>query len=360
MAVPNPERELQRLQKNLKQKGGPPSLIVVAGPSAFFRNEALEAAIAKIPASADIRRIDGSEHGDGRELDDLRGGSLFGSGTWVVVRRGDAWFKEHGAALAGMLDGIAAGCGLVLEVQKIDRRTKLGKALVERQSVFEFRDPYAEPYDRTRSPLEAELIGWVCQRGKQVGVELLPEAAFLVVTTVGRDPAELVAELHRLAGALNGERRTLSADDLRPHLHTSFESTPFEFADAVLAFDRARAMRSLDAMFSRGVRSRDGSTMDQGGVFPFVLSWLWQSFANVLQGRTLVDGGVRASDAAGRVGVRTFADRFRAQVEGNPAGRLRRGLRLLLSAQRELRSTGEEPRWLLERFLARYFREDVA
>ncbi len=211
--------------------------------------------------------------------------------------------------------------------------------------------------DRTRSPLEAELVGWVVQRARKVGVTLTQEAAFLVVATVGRDPAELVAELQRVRDAIGGHRGTLGPDDLRAHLTTSFESTPFEFADAVLAFDRARAMRSLDAMFARGVRSRDGSTMDQGGIFPFVTSWLWQSLGNALQGRALVDGGLRPEQAAAQVGVRTFQDRYRAQVAHNPAPRLRRGLRLLLAAQRELRSCGEDPRWLLERFLARYFRE---
>lgn len=355
MAVPNPERELARLEKLLKAKE-PARAIFVVGPARFFREEAVEMALARIPADAELRRIDGGEPTDGRELDDLRGAGLFGSGTWLCVRRAEKWLDSVREELAGLLPKIGAGCGLLLEAQKLDRRTKAGKALAAAAEVFEFRELYSEPYDRARSPLEAESVGWIEKRARKLGLALMPEAAFLVQTVVGSDPAEIVPELRRIRDAVGDARRNLGPDDLRQHLHVAFESTPFELAEAVLSGDRARAMRSAAAVFERGVRTRDGGHMDPGGVFPFVVSWLWQSLAKALAGRRLLDAGMRPADVAGRVGVRTFIERFVAQVEGNPAPRLERGLELLLQAQRDLRSTGESPRWILERFLAGYFR----
>lgn len=357
VAVPHPERELGRLQKEIAK--GLPKVVLVSGPSTFFRGEAIEAALAAIPASADLRRIDGSEKTDGRELDDLRGGGLFGSGTFVCVRRGDGWIGQHADELASVLGRIGEGCGLLVEVQKLDKRKKVTKELLAAGFSGEFRDLYAEPYDRSRSPLEAELVGWVAQRARRHGIQLTPEAAFLLVSTVGRDPSELVAELARLDDVVP-RGSALGPEDLRPHLTVAFESTPFEFAEAVLSHDRRRAERSLDAMFARGVRARDGSGMDAGGIFPFVTSWLWQSMTNVHRGTALRDEGMRPDQIAGRVGVRTFVDRFVAQVESNPEPRLRRGLLLVLDAQRELRMSGEEPRAILERFLARYFRGGAA
>lgn len=357
VAVPNPERELARLQKAIRPQL--PPVVVVTGASGFFRNEAIEAVLASLPDSAELRRLDGTEKSDGREVDDLRGGGLFGSGTWLCVRRGEGWLKQNADALLDALPRIAEGCGLLLEVQKLDKRTRLSKELGKVGVVFELRDLYPEPYDRSRSPLESELVGWVVQRARRAEMRLDPESAFLIVSTVGKDPAELVAELERLAGVLP-KGRPVGADDLRGHLTVSFESTPFEFAEAVLDADRRRAMRSLDAMFARGVRQKDGSGMDQGGIFPFVASWLWQSMSAAHHGRALVDEGVRVDEVASRAGVRTFADRFRAQVERNAEPRLRRGLLLLLEAQRELRGSGETPRAILERFLARYFKEGAA
>lgn len=356
MAAPNPQKELDRLQQTLAR--GRPAVIVLTGAAAFFRNEAFELAITGVPQDVDLRRIDGQEETDGRELHDLLGATLFGSGTVVAVRRGDAWLASHGAELVETLPRIKSGCGLVVEAQKLDGRTKLSKQLAAAGACFEFRELWAEPFDRSRSPLEAELVQWVVLRGRQLGARLTPEAAYLVVSSVGKEPHEIVAELRRLAPGLPRDKAA-GPDALRGKLTISFESTPFQFADAVLANDRRAAMRSLDAMFERGVKGRDGAAVDAGGVFPFTTSWLWTSLSNAHAGRALFESGVRLDEVPARVGVRTFVDRYRSQVEQNDEARLRRGLLLLLDAQRELRSSGEDPRAILERFLARHF-EPVA
>src|SRR5690606_18296789 len=111
--------------------------------------------------------------------------TLFGGGTVVVVRRGEGWLKSHGEALVRGIDGIRPGSALVLEVKKLDKRTKVAKAVVKSGESFEFRDLYTEPYDRSRSPLDAEIVGWLVQRSRTLECPLAPDAAFLVVSTVG-------------------------------------------------------------------------------------------------------------------------------------------------------------------------------
>ncbi len=352
-AIPNPEQELTRCRRGVS--GGLPPLVLISGPSVFFRTEAFDLALAAVPAGAELRIIDGRQETDGREIDDLRSGSLFAPGSWLAVRRGDAWLAARGPELQAVVGKFAPGCGLLLEISKLDGRTKLAKSLTKLAEVFRFRDLYAEPYDRRRSPLEAELVSWIVGRAKSHGVVLDRRGAFLLMATVGSQPAELVAELGRLVDVLPKNRAAVSLDVLREHLHCGFESTPFEFAEAVLGGDRRRAERSLEAMFARGVRGREGQSVDSGGVFPFVTSWLHQSFSNVHDGRRLLDAGVALADVPRRVGVRTFAERFSAQVESNSEARLRFGLERLLECQRQLRLSGEEPARLLQRFLADFF-----
>ena len=352
MAVPNPERELGRLQQTLDR--GLPPVTVLLGASGFFRAEAVDRVLGAVPAGAELRSVDGSQDSDGRELLDLRGAALFGSGSCLLVRRAEAWLKKRGADLEGVLAKMAPGCSLIVELTRLDRRTRLAKALAGKGAVFEFRDLYAEPYDRSRSPLEAELVGWVQQRGRAASLPLTAEAAWLVVTAVGTDPAELVAELARLAGGLAGRKR-IGAEELRGQLTCSFESTPFELADAVLADDRRKASRSLAAIFARGVRGRDGAGVDRGGLFPFITSWLFRSMANAHEGRRLLDAGTPLGEVPAAVGVRGFTDRFREQVQAHTVERLAGGLSALVDSQRQLRFTGEDPQLVLERFLARWF-----
>jgi DNA polymerase III delta subunit len=356
MAVPNPERELERLRSTLGQ--ALPPVVVLTGASGFFRQEALDLVLAALPKGRDVRTLDGQNETDGSELAGLRGAGLFGGGSWLVVRRGETWLAEHGEALLPLLTAIGRGCGLVLEVAKFDKRTKVGKALAA-QTTFEFRDLYDSPFDRTRSPLDAELVGWVAQRSRMRSVRLGLEAAFVAVVTAGKDPAVLDGELRRLAAqpdlVARAKQRALTADDLRGKLTCAFESTPFELAEALLDSDRARCLRSLDAMFGRGVKGRDGKNMEAGGVFPFTVSWLFQALSKTHRGRLLLEQGTPPDAVAAQMGVHTFVDRYVRQVRNNPAPRLRRGLALLRDTQRRLRSTGEDQQRLLEAMVADYF-----
>lgn len=373
MGAPKPTQELTRLGALVR--AGLPPIVLVHGASEFFRSKAMGRLLAAVPDDAEVRRVDGAEvrsAGDDEEQDgddvvaapvlqDLRGGGLFASATVVVVRRGSNWWKQHGAGVAEVAPKIQPGSCLIVEAPKFDKRKKavatLFKQLAADGAVFEFRDLYDMPYERSRGPLEGELCQWVCAAGKALGVPLAPESAWLVVSQVGKSPAELMRELERLRDQHTGDAigAPLQPKDLAGKLSVRFESTPFEFAEAVLGGDRRAAQRSLAAMFQRGVRQQDGKAMDAGGVLPFTTSWLYRQLGVTYEGRVLYDAGVSQRDLAARCGVRQFADRFVASVRKNDQPQLRRGLLALHACLRESRITGEDDEVLLERFLGQWF-----
>ena len=397
--VPPPDTELARLGK-LLAKGLPP-VVLITGSNDFFRAEAVEAWLAAVPKDAELRRIDAVDEragggggggeadgdADGNDADDadsgddapeepaeggaeglaacpelldLRGGGLFARSAFVCIRRGKNWWLKHAPVLAAQMPKFAKGCGLLLEASKVDRRKKVAAALVKTLdaagAVFEFRDLYEYPFKRSESPLNGELAQWVKGRSEQLGVALTAEAAWLVVVQVGKSLPELLAELGRLRDQLGADpkRPALGPEQLRGRLTCSFESNPFELADAVLDQDQPRALRSVRAMFDRGVRSKDGKR-ETGGVFPFATSWLWQSLARAYEGRQMLDAGIAGQDVAQRLGVFKFPDQFVARLQKNPLPRLRRGLLALHHCARQLRLTGEEPDVLLEQFLTMWF-----
>lgn len=387
MAVPHPEELLQQVER-LAARGLPPVTLVM-GTNDWFRAEAVDALLRAVPAAAELRVLDAVElRAPGRrgeteedddvdsaaaaaaassglaacpELADLRGGGLFARTAFLVVRRGKNWWARHAETLAEQAPKFGAGSGIIVEAPKLDKRKRAVAAFVKQcaaaGAVFEFRDLYELPYDRSRGPLQGELAKWVALRGKKLGVALTGEAAWMIVAIAGRQPAELIAELQRLRDQLGADPRRppLGPDDLRGRLSIGFESTPFEFAEAVLGGKRRLALRSLRAMFARGVKARDGKAMDSGGLFPFTTNWLHKSLANAYEGRALLDAGVSPRDLPGRAGVRGFADRFVADVQRNDRRRLRHGMLALHHAQRMLRIQGEDPEILLERFLSQWF-----
>lgn len=384
MAVPHPEDELTRLRR-LLQKGLPP-VTLVTGPCDHFRAEAMDLLIKAVPADAELRVVDAVEVRGGAvaadetedpaddaddgadagtncpELQDLRGGGLFARSAFTCIRRGANWWRKYSTALAAQAPRFAAGSGFVLEASKLDKRRKAVATFVKdvaaRGALFEFRDLYELPYDRSRSPLEGELCKWVVRRAAALGVPVTAEAAWLLAVEVGRSLPELLAELERLRAQFGTktDKKPIGAADLGGRITCSFESTPFEFAEAVLDDDRRRALRSVHAMFARGVRGKDGKTgTDAGGVLPFTATWLHRVLANAYDARQLLDSGVPANELAARAGVRQFADRFVAQVERHDTARLGRGILAVHHCQRMQRLSGEEPAVLLERFLAQWF-----
>ncbi|MCB9879680.1 MAG: hypothetical protein H6835_18965 [Planctomycetes bacterium] len=385
MAVPNPVQELTRLDK-LARRGLPP-LVVVTGPSDFFRQKAIERLLQAVPEDVELRTVDAGElravgggggdddddegqsddAGDGAaaptcpELQDLRGGGLFARATIVVVRRGANWWTRFAPALVETLPRIQPGSSLILDAPKLDKRKKVAAGLVKQLAaegvLFELRDLYDLPFDRSRSPLEGELCKWLVGVGKQRGVALQPESAWLMVEQVGKAPAELLAELQRLQDQLGEDptRPPLAPRDLAGRLTCSFESTPFELASAVLSDDRRAAERSAAAMFTRSVRQKDGRAMDQGGLLPFTTSVLFDRLASLHDARVLLDGGVSLRDLPGKVGVYQFVDQFQDQVRRHDQARLRRGLLALHACQRASRTSGEESSMLLTRFLQQWF-----
>lgn len=373
MAAPHPEDELARVRK--LQRAGLPPLVVVCGPDGFFRGEAMAALLAAVPADSELITLEGLEvraGGSDPEVDDddaevevgscpelqqLHSGGLFARTTVLCVRRGDKWLKRHAAAVLAFLPGIRAGSSLIVEAQKLDRRTKAGKQLQEAAAVFEFRELYELPYNRNDSPLGAELVKWVVGRSRGLGVALTPEAAWLLVTQIGKSTAELISELERLRDQLGADakRAPLQPVDLRGKLSCLFESTPFELADALLDGDQKKAWRSVRAMTDRGVRKKDGGSMDTGGVFPFATSWVYQAMANLYEARQAFEAGTPLRDLPARFGQQRFPDAFMGRVQNNPLPRLRRGILALVHMQRLLRAAGEDGDALLERLLGLWF-----
>ncbi len=389
MAAGNPELELKRLGKLLTR--GLPKLLLVYGESEFFRQQAMELVMAALPADGDVRSLDAVElraggggggdddsddddAGDDAErgsadagiaacpeLQDLRGGGLFAKSAVLVVRRGKNWWNRHVATLASQLDRFSAGSACVIEADKLDKRKKVAanlvKATTEAGAAFEFRNLYELPYNRDEGLAGGELVKWLHGRAQQLGVALSDDAACLLVSQVASNPGELLAELHRVRDQLGADPRRppLQPADLRGKLSVGFESTPFEFAEAVLDRDKAKALRSLQAMFARGVRDKSGKAMDSGGLLPFTTNWLFRSLAALYEGRLLMAAGTPERDVPALVGVRQFAQRFAEQLRRNDVPNLERGLLALQACQRQSRTLGEDGQVLLERFLLQWF-----
>ncbi len=352
MAAPHPQRELDRLDKQLASKD-PGQLFAIQGPCRWFRDQALDKLRNRFAKQGQIIDFDGKESGASQSdvggfLMDLRTPDLFGASKMLLLRQGERVLKTHGKLFVELLDHIVPGNQLVLDVNKLDGRTAFGKSVKKAGGSFEFRNLYDKPFRDHEPASSAEIVRWLADRARTMGLTLTAEAALFVVQVVGSEPALLVGELERLAPLFEGKK--IGPGELRSQLTTSFGSTQFELVEALLDGDLKAALRSLNALEREGLRDKEGKRLESGAVFPMVASWLSTCLGNLTQARAEVDGGDSPGAAASRHGG-FFRERFERQLRRHDRSSLALLHEALIRGERRLRTTGEDPILLLERLI---------
>ena len=352
MAAPHPQREMDRLVRQL-ESGDPGQVFVIQGQSRWFRDQALDRLRARFGKQAQIVDFDGKESGAaqadvGAFLLDLRTPDLFGATKLLLLRQGERVLKTHGKLFGELLDHIVPGNVLVLDVGKLDGRTAFAKKIKKAGGAYEFRNLYDRPFRDDEPANSAEVVRWLADRAKAVGLAFTHDAALFVVQVVGSEPALLMGELERLVPLFEG--RKIGPAELRSQLTTSFGSSQFELVEALLDGDLKAALRSLNALEREGLRDKEGKRMDAGAVFPMVASWLGTCLGNLMEARAEVDRGESPATAAQRHGG-YFRERFERQLRRSDRESLGRLHDALIRGERRLRRSGEEPILLLERLI---------
>jgi DNA polymerase III delta subunit len=350
MAQPNPEDELKRLETVLAQ--GVPKVVQLLGKARWFRERALDAFLRRAGKDVEVLWFTGENDDGARLLRDLRTRSLFGGCKVMVLRPLDKALKGIEEGVVETLPKIPAGHHLVLDLESLDQRTRMAKALVKAGATFQFRDLYDRPYRMGDDPTGAELVRWLLDRGRKRGILLTPKASLFLTQTIGTDPSELDAEIGRLlATGDGGTGAPLTPETLLERVHLGANSDQFRLAEQLLGGDLRGAVRTLEAFQREGLTAAAGRTADSGALFPIVGAWLRRTFRSALAARRSIDAGMEPAQAATQAGVMLFQDRFLSGLRRWSRRALETALIELSDAEQRSRNTGEEPVVLLERFV---------
>jgi DNA polymerase-3 subunit delta len=123
-----------------------------------------------------------------------------------------------------------------------------------------------------------ELPKWVIARGRELGVQLDPEAARALITHVGDRQQRLLRELEKLALEA-GEGARLEAADVEELTAPSAERKAWSLADALLGGDAAAATRVYLALRAQGER------------VPGLLYWMTQRLRQAHEVAVALDAG---------------------------------------------------------------------
>lgn len=223
---------------------------ILYGEDSYSRQqnaEELAKAISTVRGGADVNVYDLSESSVDDIVTAILTVPMFASSRVVVVHR----FDEIPVAQQGKIVSLIAPGGSRTDLKMPDdtsvifvsNSTSLPRKAVSAAGrnvvAAEFRPAYVR-----------DARSYVYSRGRELGIEIKPEAVELLLEFAGADYGSLTQEIDKLItflGPQHGpERICITADHVRAAVGRSPTQTIFQFCDAVIASDCSGALAALD------------------------------------------------------------------------------------------------------------------
>jgi DNA polymerase-3 subunit delta len=265
-------------------------------------------------------------------------------------------FRDESGLLEDFLSGgLPPGNILVFTASTVDRRKRIFKKVKEAGEVVELT------VERERSgALTAESAGALIDQvfGEQ-GKKIAPAARRLVLQRAGRDPGLLTIELEKLC-LYAGERATIDEKDVEASFRDLAESWIFDFTRALAQRQAVSALTLLRSLFEQGdhplrllaliARELRMLLLAKDCLATLAGSWTRQTQFAVFRDRLFPRLSEEERQAFG--GVHPFVVYLALQnASGVATAALQRALLRLQELDVKFKSSGSDPRLLLEAFV---------
>ncbi|ABU59246.1 DNA polymerase III, delta subunit [Roseiflexus castenholzii DSM 13941] len=266
-------------------------LFLVYGPDEYGRSEALAALKARVPAEVadlNITTLDGRRTTLSDIVAACEAMPFLADRRLVIV---DDLLKHQKAGkdrddVRAYLEHVPDACDLVfVESDEFDKRS----------SLFTFLKKHAEV--RECVPREgADLLRWLSDRAKGLGVTLERDAAQRLTLLAGNDSRLLVTELTKLATFV-GRRGRITVREVDLLVADRQEQNLFSFIDELSARRRSAALTALRRL------------LDDGQAAQYILFMMARQVRILMGVRDLAAQRLRPDDIANRLGQKPFVVR---------------------------------------------------
>jgi DNA polymerase III delta subunit len=273
-------------------------------------------------------------------MDEVRTPSLFAAKKLILVRAADHLIGGKGssgaAAVADYLKSPVPGTVLILDLEKLDKRTALAKALVASGGLVECPRLYASGYGETAPSMNSSMGAYLRQLATDRKLKLSNEAGTRLLELADGEAGRLGAELDKLAEFLRKEKRAATAADVDRLASRGAENIN-ALVSATLCGDTSRALLALERVYERGMDMFGRTVWDQAGISIAVVSALTRELRRVE--RTQLNGGRCPRSKRGKPLPPQVARPIEDAARRLAAGALERAYRLLLEADLALKSS---------------------
>lgn len=255
--------------------------------------------------------------------------ALFCPRQVLVLSGVEAAGEEDLTRLEEYLEAPADCTVLVFEAEKLDRRTRAARLLLERCQLRS-----------AEAPGDTAAVETAQHFARERGLELDRETAEELVFVLGTDQGRLRGELDKLRAYVGAGGR-VSSSDLAAAVSPARQFSVFELADLLAERRRAEALVRLRRLLEAGE-----SPVGIVGL----LAWLYRQ---LLQAQTLPRGTPLWKAAQTLRGPRTRLDGLMRQAQKFRPEELREAFAALLEADVALKSSPPDPAAVLEALVVR-------
>lgn len=207
---------------------------------------------------------------------------VFTSSRLVIVKNVQDFKESEFAELEKMVKDPVDSTVLVLFAEKVDKRKKGIKFLIENTVSIEFKKPYDNQYPQ-----------WITHIGREMGLTLHNDAIHRLHRLVGGNLTELENQIYKI-GEYIQPRRTIELADVNAVITVSREENVFDFTNAIGLRDRVKALEQLVNM------------LDQGQNEPAIIALLARHMRLLLTVRAGMDQGLGGAKLATLTGLPAY------------------------------------------------------
>lgn len=158
----------------------------------------------------------------------------------VILKEAQELTEKEWTQLEPLVTSPVESAVFVIIAQRVDKRKKTIRLLLDKSDCVEFKKPY-----------ENEIPRWIKYIAGNLGLTIADDAIHLLHKLVGNHLTELEAELVKL-GDFIGSPRRIEVADVAQAVSRSKEESVFDFTKAVGMNDRVKALEHLVHLMDQG------------------------------------------------------------------------------------------------------------
>lgn len=261
--------------------------------------------------SNDLGRGDSADSGGSYSdiFEEIGTVSMFGGHKLIIVENADKFLDANQQKLLELMESSFNSHCLVLNVESIDKRRKILKALSGNQGIHvECHKLYdrPSPWERERPEYDSELTKWIVLHAKEYKKVVTQKTAFSLLEKTGNDLALIDKQLEILSLYV-GDREKITEGDIQNVLGVGPREKIYHLLDAVGNKDFVSAMKMVKLMFDSGIENeRKHIIFDEKVIAITMISALHRRMKELWKTLRILDKGGGEKDVLGKTSQKSL------------------------------------------------------